>query len=574
MSLETGGPVEFKPRTVEGAPDWSQQTKAHSLLLDGQQRLTSLYQVTLRNKVVDTVTAKNKRVKRWFYIDIIKALDPAIDREDAIIGIPEDRVIRKDINKTVVLDVSSPEKEYDSLMFPLSCVFNWDNWQDGFYERWAGKPEKEIWKDFKNKILQENFALYQIPVITLGQATTKEAVCVVFEKVNTGGKPLDAFELVTAAYAANGHELRKDWYGKDGKSGRQGLFRETLRFPGQRAGIIGEVSNTDFLQAIALYHTRELRQAAAAIGKLGKELPAVNCTRQTLLNVPLTAYKKYEMVVEDGFIKAAKFLNLMHLYRTFDLPYQSQLVPLAVILADLGELSNHEGNRAKLMRWYWNGVFGELYSSAVESRYAKDFIEVPAWIKGGSEPSTVSEATFHSDRLKTMRTRLSAAYKGVNALLMTAGAQDFRSGQEFDFMVYFHEDVDIHHIFPKAWCQSQRHSSAVYDSIINKTPLSYQTNRIIGGEGPSEYLGKLEKGKPPAIPPISAVKLDDYLTTHLINPALLRSNDFGAFMADRQNRLLTLIEKATGKLGFHAAALDSVDAADEEIDEFQVPIEA
>jgi len=41
------------------------------------------------------------------------------------------------------------------------------------------------------------------------------------------------------------------------------------------------------------------------------------------------------------------------------------------------------------MRWYWNGVFGELYSSAVESRYAKDFIEVPAWIKGGSEPSTV-----------------------------------------------------------------------------------------------------------------------------------------------------------------------------------------
>jgi len=25
MSLETGGPVEFKPRTVEGAPDWSQQ---------------------------------------------------------------------------------------------------------------------------------------------------------------------------------------------------------------------------------------------------------------------------------------------------------------------------------------------------------------------------------------------------------------------------------------------------------------------------------------------------------------------------------------------------------------------
>ena len=40
-----------------------------------------------------------------------------------------------------------------------------------------------------------------------------------FEKVNTGGKPLDAFELVTAMYAASGHELRKDWYGDDGHQG-------------------------------------------------------------------------------------------------------------------------------------------------------------------------------------------------------------------------------------------------------------------------------------------------------------------------------------------------------------------
>ncbi len=42
--------------------------------------MTSLYQVTLRNKVVETVTPKNKKVKRWFYIDIRKALDPMIDR--------------------------------------------------------------------------------------------------------------------------------------------------------------------------------------------------------------------------------------------------------------------------------------------------------------------------------------------------------------------------------------------------------------------------------------------------------------------------------------------------------------
>ena len=90
MSLVTGGPVNFKPRPVEGTPAEARQAVPQSLLLDGQQRMTSLYQVTLRGKVVETVTPKRKKVRRWFYIDIRKALDAAIDREDAIIGVPED----------------------------------------------------------------------------------------------------------------------------------------------------------------------------------------------------------------------------------------------------------------------------------------------------------------------------------------------------------------------------------------------------------------------------------------------------------------------------------------------------
>src|SRR3954471_17867595 len=44
MTLDTGGPVTFKPRTVEGAPVESKHTAPQSLLLDGQQRMTSLYQ--------------------------------------------------------------------------------------------------------------------------------------------------------------------------------------------------------------------------------------------------------------------------------------------------------------------------------------------------------------------------------------------------------------------------------------------------------------------------------------------------------------------------------------------------
>jgi hypothetical protein len=429
MSLNTGGPVNFKPRPIEGAPVTARSVSPQSLLLDGQQRMTSLYQVTLRNQVVETVTPRNKKVKRWFYIDIRKALDPSADLEEAIIGVPEDRIKRGDLfGRGEVLDLSSPENEYALLMYPVSRVFDWDKWQDNFDRYWRGDAKESVreeFRTFKRQVL-ENFKSYRLPVVALDRSTSKEAVCVVFEKVNTGGKPLDAFELVTAMYAASGHELRKDWCGEDGKrNGRHHRFVETFRPAGETQGIIAAISNTDFLQAISLFHTRDRRRKAEAAGKQGKDLPAVSGNRQALLNLPLEEYKRYEAQVEKGFVQAAKFLHMLHIYRIFDLPYQSQIVPLAAILADIGDAWEHEANRTKLVTWYWNGVFGELYGSAVETRIARDFMEVSVWLKGGDEPSTVTETLFRADRLKTMRMRLSAAYKGMNALLMKAGAKTF-----------------------------------------------------------------------------------------------------------------------------------------------------
>jgi hypothetical protein len=551
MSLNTGGPVNFKPRPIEGAPNAAKEKQPQSLLLDGQQRMTSLYQVTLRGKVVETVTPKKKKVKRWFYIDIRKACDSTVDREEAIIGVPEDKVVRTEFGRDVVMDLSTAEHEYKAMMFPVTQVFDWDKWQDGFDRFWKGDQHENIRDEFRvfKKQILENFKYYRVPVISLDSSTSKEAVCVVFEKVNTGGKPLDAFELVTAMYAASGHELRKDWFGEDGKKGRHRRLSETLRPADEDSGIIAGVTNTDFLHAVSLFFTRERRRAAEAAGKQGKELPAVSGNRQSLLNLPLEEYKRYEQQVEKGFVAAAKFLHMLHIYRIFDLPYQSQIIPLAAILADIGEDWEHEAIRTKLIRWYWNGVFGELYGSAIDTRIARDFMEVPIWLKGGPEPSTVSETMFRADRLKTMRMRLSAAYKGVNALLMKEGAQDFRSGQKFDHTVFFGENVDIHHIFPQAWCKEQGIKPSVYDSIINKSPLSYRTNRIIGGVAPSKYLAKLEKGDSKT-PPIEPTKLNAFLSSHLIDPSLVRADSFEAFMADRQKRLLALIEKAMGKAAY------------------------
>nr|WP_321484481.1 DUF262 domain-containing protein [uncultured Cohaesibacter sp.] len=478
-------------------------------------------------------------------MDIVRALDATDDREEAIIGVSEEKIEKRFAGREGNLDLSSPKQEYENLCFPISYVFDFDDWQDGFNDYWNDNDKKLLFRKFKKEVIA-NFTEYDVPVIALDKSTSKEAVCVVFEKVNTGGKPLDAFELVTAMYAANGHNLREDWLGiKNREEGRRGRLSSYLRVGSEKAGILADVASTDFLQVISLFYTRDLRKSAENAGKRGNELPQITGNRHALLNLPLKAYLQYQDQTEEGFKKAAKFLHQLNIFRVKDLPYQSQVTALAAILAELGNEWEHAENRAKLVRWFWCGVFGELYGSAVDTRIARDFVEVVDWLRGGEEPSTIRDAVFRSGRLETMRMRLSAAYKGVNALLMNVGAKDWISGQTFTHTNFFNESTDIHHIFPQDWCKKQGIDKKAYDSIINKTPLSARTNRILGGNAPSYYLSSLRKGSENRAA-IAEEKLDELLRTHLIDPKLLFSDSFDAFVKDRQEKLLDLIEGAMG----------------------------
>jgi predicted lactoylglutathione lyase len=559
LEVKPGAADTFARRPIQGADAAVGDSAPDQLLLDGQQRMTSLYQTCLRREVVHTVTPRLKLVKRWFYIDMRKSMDPSEDRENAIVSVPEDRRIKSDFDRKVELDLSTAELEYENLMFPLNQVFDSMNWMMGFWTYWTQKGElekTEFFKAFNESVLQ-NFKSYQLPVIALSPDTSHEAVCLVFEKVNTGGKPLDAFELVTAMYAARGHRLRDDWLGADGKPGLQTRLQLYGRAAEQKFGVLEKVAATDVLQAIALLHGVEKRAAEIAAGRKESELSAVRATRQSLLDLPLEAYLKHRGAVEEGFKTAARFLRQNHIYRVLDLPYQGQLVPFAAILAMIGPKFDHAAVRDQLARWFWCGIFGELYGSAIESRFAKDVLEVPAWLDGGPEPSTITDGRFRPERLRTLRTRLSAAYKGIHALLMAEGARDLRSGQHFKDTVFFDEYVDIHHIFPQDWCKKQKIEPKVFDTVINKTPLSYKTNRILGGVAPSVYLERLETGGKDT-PPISRDALDEYLASHAMDPTLLRADDFTGFMADRETRLLAMISRATGH------AITRSDAAPEE----------
>ena len=563
MTLETGGEINFKPRTVEGAPDTAQSKTPEALLLDGQQRITSLFQTTIRRDIVKTVNTKKKAIKRWYYIDMVKALDPGANREEAIIGLPENKRLISSSRREVQLDLSTVELEYEHLMFPVNRIFS-DvrdrEWEHGFEDFWHARGDdskRDLYRTFYDGVVRA-FDHYQLPVITLAKETPREAVCLVFEKVNTGGKKLDAFELLTAIYAANNYELRKDWYGdpKTGVEGRLTRLREHA--------VLKDMASTDFLQALSLLSTRDRRRIAEQDGKTGRELPSVACSRGAILELPLNKYEQYADQVEAGFVLAARFLRTQKIYRVKDVPYKTQLVPMAVLLSELGDLWEQETVKARICRWFWCGIFGELYGSAIETRFANDFMEVRSWVEGGEEPETVREANFQADRLDTMRSRLSAAYKGLHALLMSRGARDLRSGAAMDDTVFWDENVDIHHVFPKDWCKKSGIEAKVYDAAVNKTPLTQRTNRIIGGAAPSKYLSDLvEKGA------ADATSVDEHLESHLIESAHLRSDEFENFYRARKLALLELICTAMGKTADEDGGLN-----EEEGEEILEPEEA
>ena len=158
-------------------------------------------------------------------------------------------------------------------------------------------------------------------------------------------------------------------------------------------------------------------------------------------------------------------------------------------------------------------------------------------------PQTVQECNFVTLRLRTLQSRQSAAYKGLHALVMQRGrALDWRTGTEVEEQTYFDESIDIHHIFPRAWCERLGVGRDTYNSIVNKTALSASTNRFLGGDAPSVYLKRLQDRQM-----LDPEKVDGFLQTHFVDPDRLRADDLIGMMMARAQALAEEISEATGR---------------------------
>ncbi len=291
MFLETGGSqVRFTYRKFTGVTE-SNLCSPDYLVLDGQQRLTTLFQVFHSQNAVQTCSQANKgkELKRFYYLDIRKALDPNADMLDAVISIDESKILTEDIGRNIKLDLSTTEKEYESLMFPLNLAFSSSEirrWERGL-ARHYDETILDLFDQFDEDILA-NISSYKIPVITIGKEASRDAVCQIFENVNTGGVKLTVFELITATFAADEYNLRDDWDSIINK------FKTS-----KQSDVLRVVENTTFLTAMTLLvNYRKSKHSNVA----------VSCKKKDVLRLELTEYKENREALVSGFFKAANFL--------------------------------------------------------------------------------------------------------------------------------------------------------------------------------------------------------------------------------------------------------------------------
>lgn len=533
MTLRSGGDIRFKCRPVEGISNES-AVDAAEFLLDGQQRLTSLYQALLRDAPVATSNSRGKPVERWYYINMIDAMNPRHDREAAIISVPESKIIARDFGREIVLDVSSIDKEFENHMMPIVNLLHLmkpTGWLLQYIGYWSQSPiphpESNV-PEFCDRFSQDivsNFAKHTVPVIRLDQTTTKEAVCKVFEKVNTGGVPLNTFELVTAMFAADGFSLREDWNQR----------REDLH---SKYAVLRGINGEHFLQIIALLASHRKRQQFIAGGGHTEQAPPISCRKTELLNLSSRQYEYWAADVQAGLEDAARFLHGRFIFTQKDVPYSTQIVSLAALYVELKDELATANAAAHLERWFWTGIFSESYGAGAETQLASDLGEVPKYIRGGTVPRLLREANFVADRLISLKTKGSAAYKGLYALQMKSGAADWRTGKSLSLAVWHEDNIDIHHIFPTEWCKTHNVRKDIIDSVINKTPIDARTNRKIGKKSPSIYLTELDR---------DTRDLNGILMAHWIDPQLLRANQFNEFFVERGQAMFDLIHKAMCK---------------------------
>jgi hypothetical protein len=494
----------FPPREFAGAPKLNGSVPTY-LVLDGQQRLTSLYQ------------ALHGEGEYKYFMDL-KKLSKSEDIEESIFYVRADA--RRGTQARQLKKYSSFEGQKEDLVLPLAELLGgkgFMGWQRQI-ERSLSNPtelkeiQDQLDKAYSNWI--RPIEDYKIPMIVLADHTGADAVCTIFETLNRTGIKLSVFDLLTAKFWTQKVRLRELW--------EQALEDHPIieEF---------EVDPYYILQSIALLSTAR----------------APSCKRKDVLDLDADTVSKNWGNVIEGLALGLKILRddcgvLVPKW----LPYTTMVVPLAAIIAHFPSKQGLGAGMARLnlVKWFWCSVYGQTYEVAPNSVSARDFQQISTWLSGGVMPEAIKEFKFDFDILDEVTPKQRALYRGSMSLILANSPRDFHSGKPLTRSVIEESRVDDHHIFPDAWLKKRGvEPSRNRDCVLNRTLIDAATNQSLNKRGPGDYFAEIKKA-------LGDAKFAEILKSHLLpsdpNGPLLK-DDFDSFKASRKEQLKHLIEHAT-----------------------------
>jgi len=502
----------FAAREFEGAPllDGAKHT---FLVLDGQQRLTSLYQ------------AFYGVGEHRYYLNLRKLID-GVDFEEAIFHV---RATTKWVKAREDFALQAEE-----LLLPLSVLKG----GSGGFLQWILKATNPMPPEERTKLLDaltrldENWIKtiddYHFPVVTLSDKTEPDALCTIFETLNRTGVKLSVFELLTARFWPQNINLRARW---DKTLAEHPIIADF------------EVDPYYVLQGISLALTRK----------------APSCKRGEVLNMKAPDIIEWWDKVVDGLSTGLEILrDDCKVMLPKWIPYQTMLPPLAAVMARAGSPKTAEAGvqREKLKRWFWCAVFGQAYESAPNSKSAKDVVEILQWFAGEPPPETVDIFRFDPRALRDVTPRQRSIYRGAICLILGQNARDFHTQAVITGKLMTEQGIDDHHLFPAAYLERNKVTiSRLRDCVLNRTLIDRTTNQMISDRAPSDYMAEIRD--------TAGFPFDTVLTSHILPSAAgspLLGDNFDAFLAWRQERLWQEIKRVTG---LEKAA--DLEAAEEEV---------
>lgn len=484
----------FAYREFAGAPPVNGRRPTF-LILDGQQRLTSLYQAFYG--VGET----------RYYLNLRRLLDGE-DFEDCIFNYRASQPAAKRLEEEAV--------QYQELILPLNML---RGGVEGF-ARWARqaangngleRPLREAGEGWV-----QGMAGYHFPVVTLTDAASAEAVCTIFETLNRAGVRLSPFELLATRFWHQNLNLRELW------------ARAREAYP-----VLADFGIDPYaaLQVIAL---------------LARATPSIR--RGDVMNLE-------KGQIENGWDDAIYGLRTGLAFLQAEcgvlwpglLPYAAALIPLAGLFARTRHYRGPEvgAARAKIARWFWCAVFGQRYDSAPGAQTVLDYNEGVNWLNGGQPPETVSAFRFDPAALRETTARQRAVYRGALALVLRNQPRDFYSHDILSLKVMLDHHVDDHPIFPGKYLERHGVPARQRDCVLNRTLIDRETCAAIGARAPSVYLREIRKA-------CGETRLAELLRSHLLPggpDSPLWTDDFDDFLSVRQETLWGEIQRATGQSG-------------------------